>query len=115
MHRWTARFLLTLLLVSVLTPVGMAISAPAPHACCARKTMHHHHEAQESELRAVDCCGHDCCRQLTPPNWANFSPAPRIERANVAVALGESAVASDPVLAVRATHSGRAPPASSIS
>jgi hypothetical protein len=40
MHRVTARSLLVLLLVGVFVPVGLAIAAAPPHACCLRKAMH---------------------------------------------------------------------------
>ena len=42
MYRLIARLMLVFLLAGIFVPVGMAISAPLPHACCARKTMHRH-------------------------------------------------------------------------
>jgi hypothetical protein len=62
MHRLTARLLLTLLFVGILAPVALAISAPAPHACCMRKPMHDQ-SLHGSEFRApASQCQHDCCR-----------------------------------------------------
>jgi hypothetical protein len=70
MHRLTARLLLILLLVSVFAPVALAISTPAPHACCMRKA--HDGDRQDSEFQApADCCQHSCCRPLTVSLWAH--------------------------------------------
>jgi hypothetical protein len=70
MHRLTARLLLILLLVSVFAPVALAISTPAPHACCMRKA--HDGDRQDSEFQPPpDCCQHSCCRPLTVSLWAH--------------------------------------------
>lgn len=72
MHRLTARLLLVLLLTGVFTPVALAITAPAPHACCIRKPMLSSHDA---EFQAPpDCCNHDCCRPLNVSQWADVQP-----------------------------------------
>jgi hypothetical protein len=71
MYRLTARLLLTLLLVGIFAPVAMAISAPAPHACCLRKPQHSPHS---SSVRAAKCGNHDCCRTATTANWAQGAP-----------------------------------------
>ena len=65
MHRLTARFLLTLMLVGIVTPVALAISAPAPHACCIRKPMHDHATRSREFNAPPTCCSHDCCHALT--------------------------------------------------
>ena len=60
MHRLTARLLLVFLLAGVFVPVGMAISAPLPHACCMRKAMHHHGSGSR-EIQAVGGRNGNCC------------------------------------------------------
>jgi hypothetical protein len=70
MHRQTARLLLIFLLVGVFTPLALAISAPAPHACCMRKPMH---DAGSHDLQfnaPPSCCQHDCCRVVVTSSWA---------------------------------------------
>src|SRR5580693_2506113 len=75
MHRLTARLLLTLMLVGTLAPVALAISAPAPHACCMRKPMHTH-GSNDAEFRApATRCQHDCCHALTGFRSAQLKPA----------------------------------------
>jgi hypothetical protein len=71
MHRQIARVLLILLLVSIFTPLALAISTPAPHACCMRKPLHAR-TTHDSQFNApASCCGHDCCRPLTRSCWAH--------------------------------------------
>src|ERR1700674_1497222 len=75
MHRLTARFVLMLLLMGVLVPVALAISATPPHACCLRKPMHNR-SSHNSEFQAPPgCCQHDCCRPLTVSHWSHLSPS----------------------------------------
>ena len=62
MQRQIARALLVLLLVGVFAPVGLAMSAVPPHACCMRK-MHAGHW-QVPEIAARHCVNHDCCRAV---------------------------------------------------
>jgi hypothetical protein len=110
MHRLTARFVLILLLVGVFAPVALAISTPAPHACCLRKPMHSQ-TSHNSEFHAPpSCCQHDCCRALAVSQWAQLT------RASVAYAACSSAPLHSAAPTTRITssayeiHSGRAPP-----
>ena len=113
MHRLTARLLVVLLLVGVFAPAALAISAPAPHACCMRKPMAQPtpHDAQ---FNTPDCCNHNCCRPLTVSQWTQVRPSRSVRTAPQSTSfLAESRP-------VRRTaqyddaHSGRAPPVSSI-
>jgi len=114
MHRRTARFLLILLLVSIFAPVGLAISTPAPHACCMRKPMHDR-GSHDSEFNAPPgCCNHDCCRPLTVSHWAHVAPAARNVADPIALSLNSAARPFDLTSAVDSAHSGRAPPQFSI-
>jgi len=79
MHRRIAKFLLLFALVGNLVPLALAIYAPAPHACCLRKTVHSCHERTTSGsdqlvLRLGDCCNHECCRAVTTDRWAQTAP-----------------------------------------
>lgn len=71
MYRLTARLLLALLLASTLVPVALAISAPAPHACCMRKPMNHH-GSDTSNIQAVDGQRHNCCPPVITAHWAEL-------------------------------------------
>jgi len=114
MHRLTARLLLTLVLVGVFAPVAMAISAPAPHACCMRKAMHDH-GGHNSEFKAPPaCCQHDCCRPLTVSHWAQLRPSGDAFLAPLAANLPLPAESVNLTPVVDASHSGRAPPQLSI-
>lgn len=74
MRLLTARLLLILLLVSAFAPVALAISTPAPHACCMRKAMRDGQHEPEIQS-APDCCRHDCCRFFTVSLWAHLQPS----------------------------------------
>ncbi len=71
MHRLTARCLLVFLLAGVFVPVGMAISAPLPHACCMRKAMHDHGSGTR-EIEAVGGRNGNCCPPATTAHWAEL-------------------------------------------
>jgi hypothetical protein len=71
MHRLTARLLLVLVLVGILAPVALAISAPPPHACCLRKPMHDH-GSHGLEFQAVMCGHGNCCPPVTTAQWAEL-------------------------------------------
>jgi hypothetical protein len=73
MYRLTARLLLVLLLLGTFVPVVMAISAPAPHACCMRKPMHDHGSA-DREVQAVGGQSRSCCPPVTTAHWAELGP-----------------------------------------
>ena len=113
MRKLTARILLTLSLVGVLAPLALAISAPAPHACCMRKAHdvdNNHHHIQAS----ATCCNHDCCRTVTVSQWAELSSTGANFAANFTAKREKLAQSS--LLPTRndSTHSGRAPPTLSI-
>ena len=71
MHRLTARLLLVFLLAGVFVPVGMAISAPLPHACCMRKPMRQH-DSGSREIEAVVGRNSNCCPPVTTAHWAEL-------------------------------------------
>jgi len=99
MIRWTAKFLLLVLLAGPFAPMAPAYSMathpsnmamPADH--CQRKSVatptmpgcHHHPAATPIEplrsplaVRANDCCeGHECCRSMVRTLSANIGPQP---------------------------------------
>ena len=113
MYRLTARLLVVLLLVGVFAPAALAISVPAPHACCMRKPMARQtpHDAQ---FNTPACCNHNCCRPLTVSQWAQIRPSRSIRiAAPSAGLLAESRPVRRTAINDDA-HSGRAPPFSSI-
>jgi len=76
MRRLTARLLLIFSLVGILAPIAMAVSGPAPHACCLRTEhggCHHSRKTESLTIRAIDKGG---CRTCCPPNvtaqWAEL-------------------------------------------
>ncbi len=71
MHRLTARLLLVLLLAGIFVPVGMAVTAPLPHACCMRKPMRNHGSSSR-DLQAVNSQDHSCCTPATTAHWAEL-------------------------------------------
>jgi hypothetical protein len=114
MQRLTARCLLVLLLVGTLSPLALAIGAPAPHACCMRKPMHGGVAPQVQLTASADCCGHDCCRAATRSNWAQ---APEGRSNNLSLPCGQLIVRSAWVEEDSdsdSLHSGRSPPQFSI-
>jgi len=113
MQRQTARLLLIWLLVSVLTPLAFAISAPHPHACCMRKPLHDGGLHGAAFQAPPGCCNHDCCRPLTGRQWAHFGPACG-EHQSFAVPLrSELCIAPVSTRPVN-FHPSRAPPQFSI-
>jgi hypothetical protein len=87
MHRWTAKFLLLVMLLPAFGPLTLARTAQPEAMHCLRKplqsaqpAMQCHHamaqtpaqEAPEKSFRALDCCcqNHDCCRGLRTSEWA---------------------------------------------
>jgi hypothetical protein len=114
MHRLTARLLLTLTLVGVLAPVALAISAPAPHACCLRKPMHEH-GSTGAELQAVPAsCNHDCCHALTVSQSPHPLPSVGTQIATFSTPLPVERTAVNRCQLIQSSHSGRAPPQFSI-
>jgi hypothetical protein len=112
MRSLTARLLLVLLLVGTFVPVALAISAPAPHACCLRKL--HQHPSHDAQFEARDSAPRNCCPPVAVVHWAE--PISAITTHVTLVAT--TAHAQLPPLrrhtGVNASHSGRAPPAFSI-
>jgi hypothetical protein len=113
MHRLTARLLLVLVLVSILAPVALAVSAPPPHACCLRKPMHDH-GSHGLEFQAVMCGHGNCCPPVTTAQWAELEG-----RASHSIRplLAHLPAAAHPVLRSRlafALYPVRAPPQFSI-
>jgi len=87
MYRQIARLLLLLLLVSIFTPLALALSTPAPHACCMRKPLHAQ-TTHESQFNAhATCCSHDCCRSLTVRDWADVSASINAHSSNQCAAI----------------------------
>ncbi len=104
MSRWTAKFLLLVLLAGLLAPLATAVTAPAPH--CVRKPLttsthaegmagcHHHAAATPTQVRlgfvSRQCCtGHECCRSTVRSHWAQVNPSAvfgQIDRVNGHVA-----------------------------
>jgi hypothetical protein len=113
MHRQIARLLLIWLLVGIFTPLALAISTPAPHECCMRKTLHAQ-TTHESQFNApASCCSHDCCRSLTVQQSAHVSPACGEYQFFVVQLRSEPCTASVSSGPVR-FESSRAPPQFSI-
>jgi hypothetical protein len=110
MHRLTARLLLVFLLVGTFAPVALAVSAPAPHACCMRKAMHDH-EAPQTELRAVDNGHHNCCGPLTVAHWAEPRPPLSARSSAASSTLQTGRRATFRITQLHAALSVRGPPA----
>ena len=110
MHRLTARFLLTLMLVGIVTPVALAISAPAPHACCIRKPMHDHATRSREFNAPPTCCSHDCCHALTVTQSPYLLPPVTTQVAIFSVPLQVGHRAANRSCLIPSTHCGRAPP-----
>jgi hypothetical protein len=116
MHRRIAKFLLLLALAGNLVPVALALSAPPPHACCIRKSVHNCHESPAAATEQLvfhqgDCCTHDCCRAVTTAQWAH--PQPKLTRFFLQSGNVRSAGSQpdSPVSASAEFQSTRAPPA----
>jgi len=109
MQRWVARLLLILLLVGVLAPVGLAATAPEPHACCKRRTIHDA-SPQGMEFHAPPgCCNHNCCRSLKVSQWTELGPA--AASCKLSTTTRRSAVPPGHLTYIAdSAHSGRAPP-----
>ena len=111
MHRLTARILLILLLVSTFAPAALAVDGPPQHACCLRKM---HSPSPGATLAAVHARDGNCCPPITTIHSAQVS-----SRTGVPAGLVRE-ITSNPVPPTRHdsqplnSHSGRAPPASSI-
>lgn len=134
MIRWTAKFLLLVLLAGPVAPMAAAYSMapkpsdmamPADH--CQRKPMappamagcHHHAAATSAEparnplaVRSDNCCdGHECCRSMVRTLSANVGPRPSF----TVIAQTEDHVPTQPTSFLNhdlvGSHSVRGPPA----
>ncbi|HLW89337.1 MAG TPA: hypothetical protein VKR57_12660 [Terriglobales bacterium] len=114
MHRLTARLLLTLVLVGTLAPVTLAISAPAPHACCMRKPMHDHGSTSAEFHTIPASCNHDCCHALTVSQSPHLLPSVGGQIATFSAALPAGSTAVNRCCVIRSSSFGRAPPPFSI-
>lgn len=134
MIRWTAKFLLLVLLVGPFAPMAAALSmapsaqAPVPADHCVRKPAgamapmpgcHHHEAATQSEpahipsaFRSANCCdGHECCRSMVRSLSADNSPQPVsavVDRAETHVSQPQTPFASLEFVLYRSV---RGPPA----
>jgi|SRR5580692_4324427 hypothetical protein len=114
MHRLTARLLLILLLVGIFAPVALAISAPAPHACCMRKPMHER-GSNGAELSTIPArCNHDCCHALTVSQSPHLLPSAGTQVATFSTQLPVERTTVNRSDLLQSSHSDRAPPQLSI-
>jgi len=114
MQRWTARLLLVLVLVGVLAPVGLAMTAAPPHACCRRHPMPDAAAGGVQIKAPPACCNHDCCRSVTVSQWANVCPTVGLFATSALSNAPSVSQSAAPAPAVDDAHSGRAPPQASI-
>jgi len=115
MHRLTARLLLLLLLVGVVAPLALAISAPPTPACCRRNGMHHCGMVNNGPVFRAPCpCDH--------PSWLPLAASQSAHLQPVVIGPGHCPsvnlqVHAHPLYLTCASdhsHSGRAPPQFSI-
>jgi hypothetical protein len=75
MHRFVAKFLLIFALVGNLAPLGRAVTAAPPHACCVRKAVHSCHDSLSSQktrsIRDASCCADRCGRSVLIVRYAH--------------------------------------------
>jgi hypothetical protein len=114
MYRITARWLLILVLVGTLAPVALAISAPAPHACCIRKPMHENGSSR-AEFRPTPAdCNHDCCHALTVAQYPHLLPSGGSQIATFSTPLAVERTVVSRNRLIESSRSVRAPPQFSI-
>jgi hypothetical protein len=129
MNRWTAKFLLLVLLGGMCAPMAAAVSMPADH--CLRKPLattmpsmpgchpHDHDHATEAKpsdtsltIRSKQCCnGHECCRSMVRSHSAHIGPRTlfqEIDRIDDYVSLRHAPLVK---LELAAYRSVRGPPA----
>jgi hypothetical protein len=114
MHRLTARLLLTFVLVGIFAPVALAISMPAPHACCMRKPMHEHGSTSADLHSSAVCCNHDCCHALTVSQSPHVVPPVGAQISTFSSLIPAERTAANRSRLIQSSHSGRAPPSFSI-
>jgi hypothetical protein len=112
-----ARLLLLFALAGNLVPVALAITAgpSSAHACCVRKAHKCHTiavpESEQLTLRALSCCGHDCCRAVATSQWAS-PQAPAAADFTLAVDHNVTSIGVvAPATIALPSQSTRAPPA----
>jgi hypothetical protein len=108
-QRQIARTLLVLLLVGVFAPVGLAMSAIPPHACCMRKM--HQGSSQQQEFQAWHCANHDCCRGMMVPQSAVQPRQSSAHTLNNSVRFRTASPTVHAASAFHSSYSGRGPPA----
>ncbi|MGO9647798.1 MAG: hypothetical protein ACLPOO_07070 [Terriglobales bacterium] len=114
MNRLTARLLLTLTLVGMLAPAALAISAPAPHACCMRKPMHEHGSNGAALRTTATGCNHDCCHAVTVSQFPHLLPSAGRQIATFSTQLPVEQTPANRSCLTESSHSSRAPPQFSI-
>ena len=114
MHRLTGRVLLTLMLVGTLAPVGLAVSAPAPHACCMRKPMHDRGLPGAEFHSPASHCQHDCCHALTVSQFPHLVPTVRRQVVTFSAPLSLERGTGNRSSRIQISRMGRAPPLFSI-
>lgn len=114
MQRLTARFLLLLAIVGTFAPLALAVTSASSHACCLRMAHRCHDsvavDSGEVAIRAPSCCGHDCCRAVTTPQWAHAQPRTTALLAQNADAFVADLSPSYSVAELSTSQSPRAPP-----
>lgn len=109
MHRTIARVLLVLMLVGTFVPIGLAMTAPATHACCLRKAHGGHSEAPQ--VNALETGNGKCCPPLATANWSKASAPVVVQRisATATLAIADGCLVHS--VEFNALLSARAPPA----
>lgn len=124
MHRWTARFLLLIMLVPAFGPLALARAAQPEAMHCIRKPaqpgMQCHHamaksplpESSENTFRALDgCCpNHDCCRGASTSEWARPAAHQTSDLSLLIEPAPAPQGAATPPTGLSGSDSARAPP-----
>ncbi|HEY1263752.1 MAG TPA: hypothetical protein VGF06_09520 [Terriglobales bacterium] len=108
MHRWTARILLVLLLVSTFAPAALAIDGPPQHACCMRAR---HAHPGGTTLAAVHPRDGNCCPPITTTSGAQVSVWATVRIGQVQHRTYGGFHRLILLSPDEGSHSGRAPPA----
>ena len=127
MNRWTAKFLLLVLLAGMCAPMAAAVSMPAAH--CVRRPVaaampvmpgcHHHEQATTAQSSRIaltvgsrQCCeGHECCRSAVRSHSAQVGARAifqQVDRTDDYVSLQHASLIS---LELASYHLVRGPPA----
>jgi hypothetical protein len=110
MQRLIARILFLTALLGTFVPVALAIGAPAPHACCLRKSRN---DAGKTQFQAIAPPG-NCCPPRTPKLWATPVSFGSLQCMHFVVAPPPEPLAERPVPAPVSSKSVRGPPTYSI-